>query len=47
MLTYEQALKRILELEAAIKRTDAINDNPACFNSEINEVCNKILRPHL
>jgi hypothetical protein len=32
-------------LRAAISRIDAINDNPAHFNSEINEVCDKILRP--
>jgi len=33
------------ELLAAISRIDAINDNPACYNPEINEVCDKILRP--
>lgn len=34
-------------LRAAINRIDAINDNPADFNSEINAVCDSILRPHL
>jgi len=34
-------------LRTAIKRIDAINDNPADFNSDINEVCDSILRPHL
>jgi hypothetical protein len=33
------------KLLAAIKRIDAINDNPAWFNKEINDVCDGILRP--
>jgi hypothetical protein len=32
------------EVRAAIQRIDGINDNPAVFNPEINEVCNGILR---
>jgi hypothetical protein len=37
----------IARLMAALIRIDAINDNPACFNAEINAVCDTILRPHL
>jgi len=32
---------------AAIARIDAINDNPACFNEEINSLCGMLLRPGL
>lgn len=39
--------KEIARLRAAISRIDAINDNPACYNPAINEVCDSILRPHL
>jgi len=42
----EEAAAEIERLMAAITRIDAINDNPACFNSEINDVCGAILRPH-
>ncbi len=38
---------QIERLMSAIERIDAINDNPARFNSEINAVCDAILRPHL
>lgn len=34
-------------LLTAIRRIDAINDNPYHFNSEINAECDKILRPEL
>lgn len=34
-------------LRVAIQRIDGINDNPAHYNSEINAVCDEILRPHL
>jgi hypothetical protein len=34
-------------LTAAIQRIDGINDNPAHYNSEINAVCDPILRPEL
>lgn len=37
----------IARLLTAIKRIDAINDNPAHFSAEINAVCDTILRPHL
>jgi hypothetical protein len=43
--------ERIAQLEAqvgdaimAIRRIDAINDNPACFNAEIDEVCRPFIR---
>lgn len=39
--------REIERLLTAIKRIDAINDNPACYNAEINKVCDKILRPEL
>lgn len=34
-------------MRAALTRIDAINDNPACFSEEINDLCGRILRPHL
>lgn len=34
-------------MRAALVRIDAINDNPACFSKEINDLCDPILRPHL
>jgi hypothetical protein len=34
-------------LMAAIWRIDAINDNMACYNPDINAVCDPILRPEL
>lgn len=37
----------IEQLRAALVRIDAINDNPAVFNSEINALCDPILRPQL
>lgn len=37
----------VVRLLNVIKRIDAINDNPAHFNSEINKVCDEILCPHL
>ncbi len=45
--TAMRALEDRDKLLAAIRRIDAINDNPACFNKEINDVCDKILRPEL
>lgn len=35
----DRALNQVEELTATIKRIDAINDNPACFNVEIDQVC--------
>lgn len=43
----QDAAAEIERLYAAVRRIDAINDNPAHFNVEINEVCDSILRPHL
>lgn len=47
----EDSLEEVLDerdrLLAAIQRIDGINDNPAHYNSEINAVCDAILRPHL
>lgn len=47
----EDALARALaeneRLRTAIARIDNINDNPAHFNSDINKVCDEILRPQL
>lgn len=42
-----EAADEIGRLRAAISRIDAINDSPACFNKDINDVCDTILRPHL
>jgi len=41
----ERAEAEVVRLIAAISRIDAINDNPARFIPEINEVCDEILRP--
>lgn len=43
----EHLQRKIERLRAAISRIDAINDNPSCFNAEINAVCDTVLRPHL
>lgn len=37
----------IQQLVAALQRIDAINDNPARFNKEINDVLDTVLRPEL
>lgn len=37
----------IARLRAVIARIDAINDNPADFNSDIDRECDRVLRPHL
>lgn len=42
-----EAAIEIEQLHQAIVRIDAINDSPSCFNPEINQVCDAILRPHL
>lgn len=36
---------RIEALEAALRRIDAINDSPACFHKDINDVCRVVLGP--
>lgn len=43
----ELAADEIERMSLALKRIDAINDNPACFSKEINDLCDPILRPHL
>jgi hypothetical protein len=35
--------RRIEALEAALRRIDAINDNPAIFNKDIDDVCRAAL----
>lgn len=42
-----EGVDEIEKLRLAILRIDAINDNPARFNVEINAVCDGILRPEL
>lgn len=32
--------RRVNELEAALRRMDSLNDNPACFNADIQKVLN-------
>jgi hypothetical protein len=44
---HQAAVIEIERLRAAVLRIDAINDSPARFSQEINEVCDTILRPHL
>ena len=41
----QEAADRIEALEAALRRIDAINDSPACFNKDIDDVCNAALAP--
>jgi hypothetical protein len=41
----DQRDAEIERLRAALRRIDGINDNPACYNAEINEVLDRILRP--
>ncbi len=41
---FEPMRARIERLQAALRRIDGINDNPACYNPSINEVCDEILR---
>lgn len=41
----EEAVAEIERLRAALKRIDALNDNPARFNSEINKVVMQALEP--
>ncbi len=36
--TMDMARERIEVLEAALRRIDAINDNPACFHKDIDDV---------
>ena len=43
----QRTIAEIERLYAALQRIDAINDNPADFNSEINAVLDEILRPDL
>ena len=44
---YEDTLRENERLWATVRRIDAINDNPACYNPEINAECDKVLRPEL
>lgn len=44
---YALLVKEVERLRSAISRIDSINDNPAVYNPEINDVCDTILRPHL
>ena len=40
-----EAADRIEALEAALRRIDAINDSPATFNKDIDDVCRVALAP--
>jgi hypothetical protein len=42
-----EAADEIEWLRAALQRIDGINDNPACYNVDINAVLDRILRPGL
>lgn len=44
---HQGARKERAVLETAVRRIDAMNDNPADFNAEINGICDAILRPYL
>ncbi len=45
---YARLSDRNADLVAAIQRIDAINDRPeCCFNSEISDICDSILRPDI
>jgi len=37
--------RRIEALEKALRRIDAINDSPAIFNKDIDDVCRAALAP--
>jgi len=39
-----EAAAEIERLRAALRRIDGINDNPACYNVEINAVLDEVLR---
>jgi hypothetical protein len=41
--TIESQRARIEALEAALRRIDAINDSPAIFNKDIDDVCHAAL----
>jgi len=41
----QEAAARIEALEAALRRIDAINDSPATFNKDIDDVCRVALAP--
>lgn len=39
----KQALERIAELEAALRRINAMNDSPARFSKELQDVLNSVI----
>jgi len=43
--TMRMASARIEALEKALRRIDAINDSPAIFNKDIDDVCRAALTP--
>jgi hypothetical protein len=45
LITREAAAARIEALEKALRRIDAINDNPAIFNKDFDDVCRAALAP--